>query len=77
MRRWAETLDRYSFLRFGADHAEDLRFRSGHGHHAEFHKRDELRDVPGLVGDSRVGEKVGHVTLVNRPNFARKDKLYN
>lgn len=77
VRRWAETLDGYSFLRFGADHAEDIRFRSGHGHHTEFYKRDELRDVPGLVGDSRMSERVGHVTLVNRPNFARKDKLYN
>ena len=74
--RWAETLDGYSFLRFGADHAEGV-LRSENGCHVEFYKHDELRDVPGLVGDSQVSEKVGHVTLVSPPGFARKDKVYD
>ena len=76
LRRWSETLDGYSFLRFGADHAESV-LDSQNGQHTEFYKRAELRNIPGLVGDSQVSEEIGHISLVNRPAFARRDKIYN
>ena len=76
LRRWAETLDGHGFLRFGAEHAEGV-LRSEKGCHEEFYKREELRDLPGLVGDSKVSEEVGHVTLVSQPDFARRNKIYN
>jgi hypothetical protein len=49
--RWAETLDAFSFLRFGADYADDIRGQPGFGSTVEFDKSDSLCQIPGLIGD--------------------------
>ncbi|KAL3481234.1 hypothetical protein BJX99DRAFT_253891 [Aspergillus californicus] len=81
-RRWAETLDGYSFLRFGADYAHELNdvgdcTGSGLvGHGAEFYRDDKLLNLPGLIGDARLHSSVGRIGLVERGRYARRDKLY-
>jgi hypothetical protein len=75
-RRWSETLDGFSFLRFGADLSDDLRRQSGFTSTASFEECDWLRDIPGLVGDSKISVDIGRIGLVRRGNYARKDKLY-
>ncbi|PGH07838.1 hypothetical protein GX51_01548 [Blastomyces parvus] len=76
-RRWAETLDGYSLFRFGADRVEDIRGRPDLvGCNAELDESDGLKEIPGLVGDSRPGEPVGHIGLVPRRNVADRRKLY-
>lgn len=85
-RRWSETLDGFSFLRFGADlgssssssstnaHRHQLRFRST----VPFEECDELWQVPGKVGDLRRTEPVGRIGLVPMGfGKARTEKLYN
>ncbi|KAK2786146.1 hypothetical protein FQN53_006908 [Emmonsiellopsis sp. PD_33] len=74
--RWAETLDAFSFLRFGADYADDICDPQEFGSTVEFDKSDGLCRIPGLVGDSRVKREVGHITLVPRGNIASKRKKY-
>ncbi|PGG97146.1 hypothetical protein AJ79_09327 [Helicocarpus griseus UAMH5409] len=78
LRRWAEILDGYSFLRFGADYAEEIRGRPVlHGCSREFFEcKEDLADIPGLIGDCRKSSKVGHISLVNRGNVAMKNKMY-
>lgn len=76
-RRWAETLDGFNLLQFGADFSNEIReavaeARAG----AELEDCKGLRLLPGLVGDTRVGEEVGHIGLVARGNEARRDKRY-
>ncbi|KAK2808654.1 hypothetical protein FQN50_004518 [Emmonsiellopsis sp. PD_5] len=74
--RWAETLDAFSFLRFGADYADDICDQQEFGSTVEFDKSDGLCRIPGLVGDSRVKMDVGHITLVPRGNIASTGKKY-
>ena len=77
-RRWAETLDGYSFLRFGADHAEEIRnWPDILGNNSEFYENSNLVNLPGLVGDSKVDQDVGHISLVEKGNYTRRNKLYN
>ncbi|KAL2847823.1 hypothetical protein BJY01DRAFT_246589 [Aspergillus pseudoustus] len=78
----AEKLDGYSFLRFGVDIAGDELRNSGSvparlatSNNKELHQHDELLDTPGLVGDSRVHMKVGHIGLVKEGCYARRDEL--
>ncbi|KAL5042457.1 hypothetical protein BDW71DRAFT_190104 [Aspergillus fruticulosus] len=82
-RRWAETLDGYSFLRFGVDISRDELRNSGGvpdrlvcSSNRNLYEHDELLDIPGLIGDSRVHMKVGHIGLVKEGCYARRDKLY-
>ncbi|KLJ11309.1 hypothetical protein EMPG_09758 [Blastomyces silverae] len=76
-RRWAETLDGYSFFRFGADRVEDIRGRPDLvGCNAGLDESEGLKEIPGLIGDSRPGEQVGHIGLVTRRNVADRSKLY-
>ncbi|KAL2364751.1 hypothetical protein RJZ56_002271 [Blastomyces dermatitidis] len=76
-RRWAETLDGYSFFRFGADRVEDIRGRPDLvGCNKDLDESEGLKEIPGLIGDSLPGEKVGHIGLVTRRNVADRSKLY-
>ncbi|KEF59463.1 uncharacterized protein A1O9_04307 [Exophiala aquamarina CBS 119918] len=67
--RWSETLDGFSMFRFGSDNphfnTKDGR-RGGVGGGTARHYTDcpGLRDLPGLVGDSRPDRDVGYITLV-------------
>ncbi|RPA82058.1 hypothetical protein BJ508DRAFT_414322 [Ascobolus immersus RN42] len=67
-RRWAEILDGFSMLRFGADFSNEI-----HAGKAEFHKTsgyescNALQKMPGLVGDSADAEwSPGHISLIQR-----------
>jgi hypothetical protein len=78
-RRWAETLDGYSFLRFGADCSGEINSGSSAGvmaHGAEFYRNRKLGRFPGLVGDVQFRGKVGRVGLVDPPWYAARKKLY-
>ncbi|KAL4804647.1 hypothetical protein BDV18DRAFT_161742 [Aspergillus unguis] len=76
-RRWSDTLDGYSFLRFGVDIADEVRGRPGlMTANKEFHEQNELEDLPGLIGDSRNDLKVGQIGLVNEGSYARRNRLY-
>ncbi|KAK2746280.1 hypothetical protein FQN55_005708 [Onygenales sp. PD_40] len=76
-RRAADTLDGYSFFRFGANLAEDVRGRPDLvGFNRDLNESEDLRDIPGLIGDSRPGERIGHIELVSRKNVLDKNKLY-
>ncbi|ODH46635.1 hypothetical protein GX48_07289 [Paracoccidioides brasiliensis] len=76
-RRWAETLDGYSFFRFGADRVEDIKGRPDLvGCNKELDQSEGLREIPGLIGDMRVGQPIGHIGLVARKNVADRSKLY-
>ncbi|KAM5443192.1 hypothetical protein MferCBS31731_001509 [Microsporum ferrugineum] len=76
-RRWSEVLDGYSIFSFGVDCAEAMRDRhrySGTG--GGLNRCDALRSIPGLVGDSRPRDEVGHISLVERGNLADREKPY-
>ncbi|EEH37360.2 hypothetical protein PAAG_07641 [Paracoccidioides lutzii Pb01] len=76
-RRWAETLDGYSFFRFGADRVEDIKGRPDLvGCNKELDQSEGLKEIPGLIGDMRVGQPIGHIGLVARKNVADRSKLY-
>ncbi|KAK2743616.1 hypothetical protein FQN55_007214 [Onygenales sp. PD_40] len=75
-RRWSEVLDGYSMFRFGADYADEIRDQPDFSSIRQFDKCDALRRLPGLVGDSRVREKVGHISLVKRGNLVDREKMY-
>ncbi|PGH12318.1 hypothetical protein AJ79_04384 [Helicocarpus griseus UAMH5409] len=75
-RRWSEVLDGYSMFRFGADYADKICDQPQFPSIKQFDECDALRGLPGLVGDSRMEEEIGHISLVRRGNFADKRKLY-
>lgn len=75
-RRWADTLDGYTFLRFGADFSSDICGKAEFSCVKSFDRCETLRRLPGLVGDSQVKMDIGHITIVRSGNVARKDKLY-
>ncbi|PGH28502.1 hypothetical protein GX50_08760 [[Emmonsia] crescens] len=76
-RRWADTLDGYSFFRFGADRVEDIRGQPDLvGCNKDLDESEGLKEIPGLIGDSRPEEQVGHIGLVSRRNVAVRGKLY-
>ncbi|KAL4887700.1 hypothetical protein BJY04DRAFT_212728 [Aspergillus karnatakaensis] len=81
--RWTETLDGYSFLRFGADYAREINGGDGDGdgaglmsHGAEFHRNEKLGRLPGLVGDVWGEREVGRISLVGGGRVAQRDRLY-
>ena len=76
-RRWAENLDAYSFFRFGADFSDDIRRQHDFSSVESFDGCETLWRLPGLVGDSRPTMNIGHISLVQTGNLARKSKLYN
>ncbi|EFQ97167.1 hypothetical protein MGYG_00211 [Nannizzia gypsea CBS 118893] len=78
-RRWSEVLDGYSIFSFGVDCAEEVRARRQNPARPGggiLNQRDALRSIPGLIGDSRMRDEIGHISLVERGNVARKEKLY-
>ncbi|EEH05732.1 conserved hypothetical protein [Histoplasma capsulatum G186AR] len=74
-RRWSERLDGYSLFRFGVDLAHEVR-PSELSSTSQFEKCTQLKDLPGLIGDSRPDMAIGHITLVAKQNIAKKDKMY-
>jgi hypothetical protein len=72
--RWAETLDSSSLFQFGGDLSDQVKAKPGVGV-KDFKDRDELRKLPGLIGDSRPRFNPGHITLVHAGE-ALKTKKY-
>ena len=69
--RWADTLDGFSMFRFGSDNpgfADGCCVKT-------YDQCPDLLLIPGLVGDSRPDEQVGHISLVQSPP-AEKTKSY-
>ncbi|KLJ05487.1 hypothetical protein EMPG_11021 [Blastomyces silverae] len=75
-RRWSETLDGYSLFRFGVDLAHEVGQGSELSSGGGFDKCTKLKELPGLIGDSRPDRDIGHITLVPKQNVAKKDKVY-
>ncbi|KLJ10548.1 hypothetical protein EMPG_14068 [Blastomyces silverae] len=73
--RWSETFDGYSLFRFGADFADQVKGRREFVSTEDYEMCGALRDLPGLIGDSRPLFTPGHVSLV-RNSMAAQDKLY-
>ncbi|KAH7369687.1 hypothetical protein BKA65DRAFT_3394 [Rhexocercosporidium sp. MPI-PUGE-AT-0058] len=73
-RRWSETLDSFSMFRFGADFGDKVKDNPAFGR-AEAEECEELKALPGLIGDSRPSFQPGHVSLVASAE-ARKGKRY-
>ena len=72
-RRWANTLDCYSLFRFGGDLSDMIKDNPNFGVQ-DFKKCDELRRLPGLVGDMRPHDHPGHITLVQTGKASKKKK---
>ncbi len=51
-RRWAETLDSFSLFQFGADLGDKVRDNLAFGM-LDVEECEELKRLPGLIGDSR------------------------
>ncbi len=69
--RWTDALDGFSMFRFGSDNpgfADGVCVKS-------YDHCPKLLEIPGLVGDSKSDEDVGHITLVQSPS-AEKSKRY-
>jgi hypothetical protein len=62
-RRWAETLDSYSLFQFGGDLSDQVK-EIPYLRMKDFKDHDELRKLPGLIGDSKPHLIPGHITLV-------------
>ncbi|PGH06625.1 hypothetical protein GX51_02252 [Blastomyces parvus] len=73
--RWSETFDGYSLFRFGADFADHVKGRREFLSTEDYEMCGALRDLPGLIGDSRPLFTPGHVSLVKN-SMAAPDKLY-
>jgi hypothetical protein len=73
-RRWAETLDSYSLFQFGGDLSDQVK-KEPHTGVKDFKDHDELRKLPGLIGDSKPRFTPGHITLVQEAE-ALKTKKY-
>ena len=73
-RRWAETLDSYSLFQFGGDLSDRVKEKPG-SWVKDFTDHDELRKLPGLIGDSKPHFNPGHITLVQAAE-ALKAKKY-
>lgn len=63
-RRWAETLDSYSVIRFGAD-AGMNGVVDGSDNPREMEDCRWLKSLPGMVGDSLPGYSFGYITLAD------------
>jgi hypothetical protein len=75
-RRWSDSLDGYSLFRFGADFEKDITDKLDFSSTRSFEECGGLRNLPGLVGDSRMDMDIGHISLVEKGNIARKGKEY-
>ncbi|EON97701.1 hypothetical protein UCRPA7_7042 [Phaeoacremonium minimum UCRPA7] len=75
-RRWSATLDGYSLFRLGADLPDDVKERMAmYTNTGEREECFELNRLPGLVGDTKPGQWLGHIGLVEG-SVAAKDKKY-
>jgi hypothetical protein len=73
-RRWAETLDSYSLFQFGGDLSDQVK-KEPHTGVKDFKDHDELRKLPGLIGDSKPRFTPRHITFVQEAE-ALKTKKY-
>lgn len=67
--RWSETLDGFSMFRFGTDNprfntTNGRRGGDGGGTARRYTDCPGLKELPGLIGDSRPDRNVGYITLV-------------
>ena len=79
LRRWADTLDSFSMFQFGGDLGDEVEIKEMPAYSfKDLRNLDQLRNLPGLVGDMRPWFSPGHITLVERKpaNEARKTKKY-
>ncbi|KAF2726969.1 hypothetical protein EJ04DRAFT_570794 [Polyplosphaeria fusca] len=75
-RRWTAVLDGYSLFRIGVDLPYEYRERiAANTNTGEVEECHELNNLPGLVGDMKPHDQVGHVGLVER-SPAPKEKSY-
>ncbi|GAB1320898.1 hypothetical protein MFIFM68171_11108 [Madurella fahalii] len=72
-RRWAETLDSYSVIRFGADAGRNGAV-DGTENPREMENCYWLKSLPGMVGDSLPGYDFGYITLADA--VINKEKHY-
>jgi len=72
-RRWADTLGGYSLFRFGGDLSDKVKDNPGFGVQ-DFKECDELKRLPGLIGDSRPRFHPGHITLVQTNKALKRKK---
>ncbi|RPA86948.1 hypothetical protein BJ508DRAFT_204003 [Ascobolus immersus RN42] len=78
-RRWSESLDAYSMLRFGADFAEEIRRKKDFSDTRDYETCAALKEIPGLVGDSRPQFKPGKISLIRKEEYVKvsKRKLFH
>ncbi|OJD22858.1 hypothetical protein ACJ73_05793 [Blastomyces percursus] len=75
-RRWSETLDGCSLFRFGVGLAHEVQQGSELSSTGGIDKCTKLKELPGLIGDSRPDSDIGRITLVPKKNWPRKTKMY-
>ncbi|RPA71456.1 hypothetical protein BJ508DRAFT_419911 [Ascobolus immersus RN42] len=75
-RRWSETLDSYSMFRFGADFGDEIQKKRDFSDTKDYEQCPSLKEIPGLVGDSRPESNPGKISLIwrgdYRPGFKTK-----
>jgi hypothetical protein len=74
-KRWSATLDAFSLFRFGADFGHKVMDNPAFGVD-EATECSELKEIPGLIGDSRPEFEPGHVSLVQM-DIAEEKKYYS
>ncbi|KAI0384659.1 hypothetical protein F5Y04DRAFT_292983 [Hypomontagnella monticulosa] len=62
-RRWSDSLDGYSFLRFGVELANDLKGKPDFMSASEFHHSKTLESLPGVIGDMRNNGRNGYQSV--------------
>ncbi|KAI2632661.1 hypothetical protein GGS26DRAFT_582303 [Hypomontagnella submonticulosa] len=62
-RRWSDSLDGYSFLRFGVELADDLKGKPDFMNASEFYHSRTLGSLPGLIGDMKGNRGNGYRSM--------------
>ncbi|OTA97709.1 hypothetical protein M434DRAFT_7655 [Hypoxylon sp. CO27-5] len=62
-RRWADSLDGYSFFRFGVELADKLKENPDYLNAKDFYRSKTLESLPGLIGDMQGNGKDGYHSI--------------
>ncbi|OTA60256.1 hypothetical protein K449DRAFT_406365 [Hypoxylon sp. EC38] len=62
-RRWADSLDGYSFFRFGVELADKLKEKPDYLNAKDFYRSKTLESLPGLIGDMQGNGKDGYHSI--------------